>query len=180
MFEQIYVVTRSIITNINDKSPKREGIHAPLLVFTKLRFPCTLWCMNYKQNISVSLKIIFQCLLLASKLTFFYSPSTFHLLTIFTFLFDEISLWQEMMNDTQRNCSVKYFWKDHVFGIVYVKRYKPQIQILHMLEGQTMAMNTKRETPLVIALFMNSPCEKLILGCFSEKSSESKSRSHLF
>lgn len=63
MFEQIYVVTRSIITNINDKSPKREGIHAPLLVFTKLRFPCTLWCMNYKQNISVSLKIIFQCLL---------------------------------------------------------------------------------------------------------------------
>lgn len=87
MFEQIYVVTRSIITNINDKSPKREGIHAPLLVFTKLRFPCTLWCMNYKQNISVSLKIIFQCLLLASKLTFFYSPSTFHLLIIFTFFF---------------------------------------------------------------------------------------------
>ena len=50
---------------------------------------------------------------------------------------------------------------------------------LHMLEGQTMAMNTERKTPLVIASIYDLSYKKLILECFSEKNWKSKSRSHL-
>lgn len=66
-------------------------------------------------------------------------------------------------------------------SIVYVKRYRPQIQVLSIcLKVRQWQWAPKERHLLSLLLFMIHLYEKLTLECFSEKNWESNSRSHLF
>ena len=126
MFDQTSSVTRSVITYINDKEVPRKEASVPLCLCSQSSSSCNGWGMNYKWSTN-----IFKCPWLAATLTFFlfsiYSPpqsNTFRSPLQWGVTVARDDEWYS------ENCSLKYFWKGRVFSIVYVKRYRPQIQIL--------------------------------------------------
>lgn len=163
------------------KSQEKKHTCSPTACVCKARFHVVSGAWIIRKYISIMEEYL-QMSIISWKVNFFLfslkSPphsNNFHFALQWDIIVAQADEWYS------ENCSLKYFWKEHVFSIVGVKRYRPQIQILSICLKVRQWQRTLKERHLLsLLLFMIPPFENLILECFSEKNLESKGRRHLF